>query len=176
MIILTARASEESTVEGIDLGADHYLRKPVSAAELRARVSRLLEARQAMMERYLRQIRVSPADVTVDGAEEAFLRSVVSTIESNMDSESFTAEDLADRLAMSPRQLRRRLAKTISESPARLIQRMRMERSAQLIEASAGNVAEVARAVGFSDPSYFATAFKKHFGHAPSEHVQNAER
>lgn len=170
LILLTARASEESAIEGIDLGADNYLQKPVSAAELRSRIARLLEARRVMMERYLREIRVEPAGVIVEDSEERLLRAVVSTIEANLHSEDFTVENLADMLGVSPRQLRRRLAATISESPARLIQRMRMERAAQLIEAGAGNVAEVAGAVGFSDSSYFATAFRRHFGHAPSSH------
>jgi len=47
-----------------------------------------------------------------------------------------------------------------------------MERAAQLLEAGVATVAEVAQAVGFSDASYFATAFRKHFGHAPSEHAE----
>ena len=37
-ILLSARAGEEATVEGLDAGADDYLVKPFSARELRARV------------------------------------------------------------------------------------------------------------------------------------------
>ncbi len=43
VIILSARAGEESRVEGLDAGADDYLAKPFSARELIARVSSLLE-------------------------------------------------------------------------------------------------------------------------------------
>ena len=43
VIMLSARAGEESRVEGLDAGADDYLAKPFSARELIARVSSLLE-------------------------------------------------------------------------------------------------------------------------------------
>ena len=43
VILLSARAGEESRVEGLDAGADDYLVKPFSARELLARVGSLLE-------------------------------------------------------------------------------------------------------------------------------------
>ena len=43
VIMLSARANEEATVEGLDAGADDYLVKPFSAAELMARVHANLE-------------------------------------------------------------------------------------------------------------------------------------
>ena len=47
VILLSARAGEESSVEGLDAGADDYLMKPFSARELMARVRAHLElARQ----------------------------------------------------------------------------------------------------------------------------------
>lgn len=49
VILLSARAGEEATVEGLNLGADDYLIKPFSARELEARIlahSRLAEMRR----------------------------------------------------------------------------------------------------------------------------------
>ncbi|MBW8768631.1 MAG: response regulator [Gemmatimonadetes bacterium] len=43
VILLSARAGEEATVEGLDAGADDYLVKPFAAAELLARVRTQLE-------------------------------------------------------------------------------------------------------------------------------------
>ncbi|MGZ6695474.1 MAG: SpoIIE family protein phosphatase [Solirubrobacteraceae bacterium] len=43
VILLSARAGQEATVEGLDAGADDYLAKPFSAAELMARVHANLE-------------------------------------------------------------------------------------------------------------------------------------
>ena len=43
VILLSARAGEESAIEGMEAGADHYLVKPFSARDLLARVSALLD-------------------------------------------------------------------------------------------------------------------------------------
>jgi signal transduction histidine kinase len=53
IVLLSARAGEESTIEGLDVGADDYLAKPFSAGELLARVRthvNLARARQAWAE------------------------------------------------------------------------------------------------------------------------------
>ncbi|MDQ4018696.1 MAG: response regulator [Actinomycetota bacterium] len=42
VILLTARVQESDVAAGLDAGADDYLRKPFSAAELRDRVAELL--------------------------------------------------------------------------------------------------------------------------------------
>ena len=44
-VLLSARAGEESRIEGLDAGADDYVIKPFSARELLARVGALLELR-----------------------------------------------------------------------------------------------------------------------------------
>ena len=54
VILLSARAGEEATVEGLDAGADDFLVKPFSARELLARVRThvaMMRARQAWSER-----------------------------------------------------------------------------------------------------------------------------
>ncbi|MBZ4415776.1 response regulator [Myxococcus sp. RHST-1-4] len=65
VILLSARAGEEATVEGLGAGADDYLVKPFSARELRARVRATLELARARRE------------VGVHEAREASLREAV---------------------------------------------------------------------------------------------------
>ena len=50
MILLSARAGEESRVEGLERGADDYLIKPFSARELLARVAAHLHLAQVRQE------------------------------------------------------------------------------------------------------------------------------
>ncbi len=50
VILLSARAGEESAVEGLHAGADDYLTKPFSARELKARVGTHLDLAQARRE------------------------------------------------------------------------------------------------------------------------------
>jgi len=59
VLMLTARASEVDRVQGLDAGADDYLVKPFSAAELVARV-------RALLRRVRPQRRFSIGDLVVD--------------------------------------------------------------------------------------------------------------
>jgi signal transduction histidine kinase len=58
IILLSARAGQESELEGMDAGADDYLVKPFSAADLLARVSAHLRMAQ-LREQVARSLRVS---------------------------------------------------------------------------------------------------------------------
>jgi transcriptional regulator GlxA family with amidase domain len=52
-----------------------------------------------------------------------------------------------------------------------LLQKFRLERADQLLRRQAGNVGEVARAVGYDDPGTFSKAFRRHFARSPSERL-----
>jgi PAS domain S-box-containing protein len=64
VIMLSARAGDESRVEGLDAGADDYLVKPFSARELRARVRANLELARMRQETARREERERNADRT----------------------------------------------------------------------------------------------------------------
>lgn len=76
VIFLSARAGEESTVEGLDAGADDYLVKPFSSRELLAKVSshiRISQSRQKN-EAYLRSLfNLAPVAITILRGEDFFV-------------------------------------------------------------------------------------------------------
>lgn len=79
-------------------------------------------------------------------------------------------DDLAHRLATSRRQLQRAYAEAGATSFRRQLTRVRMERAADRLQAGELTVRDVAREVGYRQPAQFAKAFRRHFGHAPSDH------
>ena len=66
VLMLTARAAEAERVEGLETGADDYLTKPFSAAELVARVRALLRRTQADTPQI---ISLGPLSIDVPAAE-----------------------------------------------------------------------------------------------------------
>jgi DNA-binding response OmpR family regulator len=72
MLLLTARSMEQDKVRGLGLGADDYVTKPFSNAELIARIHALLRRSPAQAE---------AAQVMVDGPLELDLRSRVATLD-----------------------------------------------------------------------------------------------
>ena len=67
VLMLTARASESDRVDGLDAGADDYLTKPFSAAELLARVRALL--RRTRQEEPLDILAVRGLELNINAGE-----------------------------------------------------------------------------------------------------------
>jgi DNA-binding response OmpR family regulator len=170
VILLTARADEASRLKGIEAGADDYLAKPFSAAELRARAENLIELRRALRSRFSEEVVVGPSQVSVPSADAVFLDEVRAAVEKHIGNTQFGVEWLADEVYLSRRQLHRKLQALTGLSTVAYIRMMRLERAAQLLEQQVGNVSEIAARVGFQDPNYFSRIFRQAYGHPPSEH------
>ncbi|MBL4644065.1 MAG: helix-turn-helix transcriptional regulator, partial [Flavobacteriaceae bacterium] len=56
-------------------------------------------------------------------------------------------------------------------SPSEYIRSIRLKRARTLLKNRNINISEVAYSVGFSNPKYFSTSFKKYFGQSPSAFV-----
>ena len=169
VLLLTARAAEESRIQGFETGADDYLVKPFQSRELLARVANLIRSRREMMKRFRDEVLVQPADVLVTSANADFLRRAMAVVEDHLSDEEFSVVALSGKLAMTPRQLQRKLNALVNQTPNEFIRSFRLTRSRQMLEQQAGTIAEIAYRVGFGNPSYFAKCFREQFGIAPSE-------
>lgn len=168
IVLLTARADEESRLEGLRLGADDYMPKPFSSTELLARVENLIELRR-MLKLRATGVGVEPSPVDVQSVDQVFLDRVKEIVEAHIQDSNFGVDWLADEVALSPRQLQRRMRKLTRLSAAGYIRLMRLKRAEQLLVKRAGNVSEVAYAVGFRDAAHFSKLFRQTFGVLPSE-------
>lgn len=171
VILLTARASDQSKVDGLRGGADAYLNKPFHVDALQAQVEGLIQTRKVLRNRFSREVTLQPTDITVPAADAVLLEQVQSVIETHMADANFSSEQLAYEVGLSLRQLNRKLNDLIEMPSSHLIRTMRLERSAQLLAQQAGTVSEIAYAVGFNSPSYFARLFREHFGVLPSAYT-----
>jgi transcriptional regulator GlxA family with amidase domain len=82
--------------------------------------------------------------------------------------EDFSFEWLAHELGMSPRNFIRRFKSATGMAPLEYIQRLRVRAAKHLLEGDQVSVQEVGIAVGYEDPAFFRTLFKRHTGLAPS--------
>ena len=169
VILLTARASGESKVEGLETGADDYLTKPFDVKELQARVRNLIEQRRRLRERFRRDIFTEPSEITTTSMDEAFLKKVVAAVETHIDDPDFATENLARASGVSRRHLNRKLRALTGQSVREFMRTIRLKRAAQLLQQQAGTVTEIAYEVGFNSIGHFAKVFREQFGVAPSE-------
>jgi len=111
-------------------------------------------------------------DIDVPSMDQVFLEKVKTVIEEHIGDANFGVEWLAHEVALSPRQLQRKLRTAIGLSAGNLIRVMRMQRAAQLLEKRAGNVSEIAYKVGFHDPVYFSRIFRQMYDASPTEYAK----
>jgi signal transduction histidine kinase/ligand-binding sensor domain-containing protein/CheY-like chemotaxis protein/AraC-like DNA-binding protein len=169
VILLTARAATEDRLAGLREAADAYLTKPFQVEELTTQIDNLIALRRRLRDRFARKlVRVRPAPAEVASDDEKFLDQVRSVIETRLADEDFGVEELARLVAHSRGHLHRRLKAIGNESPSDLLRRMRLERAAQLLDAGAGSVSEIAYGVGFRSVAHFSNRFQEHFGVRPS--------
>jgi DNA-binding response OmpR family regulator/anti-sigma regulatory factor (Ser/Thr protein kinase) len=171
VLLLTARADEEATLEGLDAGADDYVAKPFGPEELRRRIANHLAARRHLEARYREEVEIQSLEAVVDAEARPFVEKVLRAIEEHLSDPDFGVDDLAEAVALSRRQLTRRLKKVLDITPGDLIQQRRLGRARQMLEAGPETVAEVAYAVGFRSPSHFSTVFRQEQGTTPSEYI-----
>ncbi|NOT50868.1 MAG: response regulator [Chitinophagaceae bacterium] len=170
VIMLTAKATTESKIEGLKTGADDYLVKPFDGDELIARIQNLIDQREKLRELYSKKIiSITPDKVDVSSQENVFLEKIRAAIDENLDNEMFGVVDLANAVNMSRSQLHRKLKALTGEAPNELIRNFRLERALELLQKNAGNVTEVAFMTGFSSPAYFSKCFNDRYGYSPTD-------
>ncbi len=170
VILLTAKAGDESKIKGLETGADAYVNKPFNTKELLVRAKNLVKQREKLRGKFEKNITIDPSEVTVTSIDEDFLRMAVNIVEKHIDNNEFSVEQFSAEMLMSRNSLYRKLKKLINQSTSQFIRTIRLKRAAQLIKQKNAPIGEIAYMVGFEKPSYFTECFKKQFGVLPTEY------
>jgi len=169
LILLTAKATLNDKVEGLQTGADDYIMKPFEAKELKARIKNLIEQSKRIHEHFQKfEIIIDKEKIT--SLDQKFLQKTFALINEHLSDSNFSVEELAENLAVHRSLLHKKLVALLGEPPREVIKRIRLNKATKLIEQKSGNISEIAFEVGFNNPSYFAECFQKQFGFSPSQY------
>lgn len=175
VILMTDHDWESGQLLALEAGADDYLLSPFKLSLLKARVDNLRESRHKLSELFRQVKQLYPRDIAANQSDAKFIRRVIDLVEQNMADCDFDLEIMARKLAVSRRQLFRKLRAAAGCSPNTLIRTLRMRRAAQLLAESEMTVTEITYAVGFSDLKYFRTIFREYYGVAPGEYLKRSK-
>ena len=202
IILLTAKTTIESKLEGLEYGADDYITKPFSATYLQARVENLLMQRKKLQSFYrdsLMHIHISagqedapvatdmpsaeenisetvPATLEMSPNDRKFMDKLVELMEQNMDNGELVVDDLVRELAVSRSVFFKKLKTLTGLAPIEFIKEMRIKRATQLIETGEFNMTQISYMVGINDPRYFSKCFKAQVGMTPTEYRDKVGR
>jgi ligand-binding sensor domain-containing protein/signal transduction histidine kinase/DNA-binding response OmpR family regulator len=168
IIMLTAKASEDSAVQGLETGADDYVTKPFSMKLLTARIKNLIDLRRQFQLSFSRHMTDLPSKIPVSPIDNEFIKELKDVIEKNLSDPDFNVEQLAKKMYMDRSTIYRKIQALTGEPPNEFIRSTRLRRGAELLKNNFGTVLEVALEVGFSSANYFTKCFKKKYHQLPS--------
>ncbi|MFI3305672.1 MAG: two-component regulator propeller domain-containing protein [Rikenellaceae bacterium] len=171
VILLTAKVSNRSRQEGYNSRADAYMTKPIDMALLRSRILNLMANREMVAQRF-RNLTLNVAKSNdFSKIDEEFLSRAIKCIEANLERTEFDVKELQESLNMTGSTLYRKLKSLTDLSPNEFIRHIRLKSAYHLLKSKSSSVtvADVAYAVGFTSPNYFARCFKTEFGVSPSQ-------
>jgi len=167
VIILTAKNLEKDKLIALQSGAIAFLTKPFSEAELLIRIDSLLAEQERYQLRFGEKSKISKIEEAVE--TDGFLKLIIETIDSNIDNENLSIQDLCETVNLERTQVYRKLKALTGKSASQMIKERRLKKAYALIEDRKLSISEIAYACGYKDVSYFSKSFKKYFNINPSD-------
>jgi len=175
VVLVTARASLEQKIEGIETGADVYLPKPFNAQELQVWVKKLVEQRKKLRESFMR--RFDPgfdfATEDIPGVDQQFIQKALGIVDEYISDSEFSVEKFGREMAMSRVQLHRKLKALTDQSTSEFVRTIRLKKAASYLRSDGAKVSEAAYNYGFNNHSYFSKCFANEYGMTPTEFISS---
>ncbi|WP_338229802.1 two-component regulator propeller domain-containing protein [Algoriphagus taiwanensis] len=173
VILLTAKADEQSQMEGIQAGADDFILKPFKTNQLLLRIEKLIELRTQLQIRFSGKNPISPKEIAVTNLDERFLEKLQEIVDNELSDSNFSVDEFSKKMGMSRMQLHRKLTALTGLSTTAYMKDQRLRMAVQRLEKTDETISEITYAVGFSSPSYFIKSFKETYGVTPAEYQQS---
>jgi DNA-binding response OmpR family regulator len=174
VILLTAKNSLASKIEGLSTGADAYIEKPFSPEHLAAQVSSLLTNRNKVKEYFINSPLAHIKSIAHSRLDEEFLEKLNNFIVENIENPDLDVEHLAVAMNMSRPTLYRKVKSISNLSPNEMINLSRLKKAVELMNTKVIALGQIADIVGYSSLTQFGRNFQKQFGLTPSEYMQRA--
>lgn len=169
IILLTALCERENIIWGLEAGANDYITKPFDLSVLKARIRNILLSRQHLRNTML-EMKGHPEETDYTSQlDKEFMEKVMETIHKELDNTELSINDFCQMLNMSRTSVYNKIKTLTGQGPNDFIRIVRLNKSKELLLTRRYTIAEVATLVGYSDPKYFSTSFKKQFGISPSK-------
>jgi signal transduction histidine kinase/CheY-like chemotaxis protein len=127
-IILSAKTTFESKINGLQMGADDYLTKPFNVDEIRAKIKNTMHGREMLRKHYLEQLTGENPLTPLSGLQDEFLKRTFKIIEEHIDDSQLSVELLAAKMDLNHTVIDRKFSFFLGLSANELIRQFRLKR------------------------------------------------
>lgn len=169
VILLTAKATPENQVEGLEAEADAYITKPFDPAVLTSQIGSLLRNRERARRMITAVTTVEDVDQDVISPQDsAFLKDLYGLMEKELTNTEIDVNEIARLMNMSRTKFYYKVKGLTGEPPSVFFKTYKLNRAAELIKEHRYTLSEISDMTSFSSLSHFSRSFKKQFGTNPS--------
>lgn len=173
ILLLTAKNKEEDRAEAYESGADAFISKPFNLVVLHARIKNLLKAKERIARDFKKQLVFEAKDLNYTSLDEEFMQKAIDCVNRHLEDPDFDQMQFMDEMNTSKSTLYRKLKSLTGLNTSAFIRNIRLKAAVEIISQKKHiRISELAYAVGFNDPKYFSSCFKKEFGMLPSEYIE----
>lgn len=172
VIMLTAKSSIESKLEGLKTGADSYISKPFHPEHLQIRVEKLIESRKMFKNKFGKTFSFEMEHNENPSFDDLLLEKILKYINKNISKPELNGDKIAKDLSISRMTLHRKLKLLTGQTTSELIRGIRLKEAAYQIENTTKNISDICYEVGFNSPSYFTACFAEQYGMTPTEYLK----
>ena len=180
VILLTAKTQEEDRAEALQIGADSYVTKPFKLSDLELRINNIVENRQRVKEEFISKIgepQPLPHPSVEPTADDLFLKRASECVYAHLDDSDYDRNAFASDMGASASTLYNKLRALTGLSVGSFIRDIRMKEAMRIAQNQPDiRISDLAYKVGFKDPKYFSTCFKKDFGMQPTEYIEHLSK
>ena len=176
VIMLTAKTQNDDRNEGFRVGADAYLTKPFNLEDLRLRIMNIIENRERIRQKFQQQTDFDIEEQHYSSPEKIFVENVIAKIMEHITDSEYGREQLASDLCISSSTLYNKLRAITGQNITSFISSIRLKEACRILRQQPDiRINELSYRVGFSTPRYFSQCFKKEFGMAVKEYVEQQQ-
>ncbi len=175
-LMLTAKDSIESKLEGVESGADFYFAKPLSIQLLTLTIRNILNQKQKLKTKYFKDHYSEAKELVHSRRDKEFMDQLITIIESNLTDPDMDVDYICTQIGMSRTKLYQKIKNVTGQSIGEFVRTIRLKKAAQLMTQQDVSLSDVMYSVGIQTQSYFTKAFKKEFGKTPSQFLKELDK
>ena len=180
IILLTAKTQEEDRKESLLIGADDYITKPFRMGDLQLRINNIIENRRRIQHLFRQQSteeNIEQIKESAPAVDNEFIERAIQCLSEHLSDSDYDRDAFARDMGASASTLYNKLRAMTGMNVTSFIRNYRIKEACRLAQTRPDlRVSDIAYQVGFKDPKYFATTFKKEMGMQPSEYFEELRK
>jgi YesN/AraC family two-component response regulator len=175
IIMLSAATNSENKLKGLQVGADVFIEKPFDIEFLSLQIKNLLKAKEEARKSFKSIDEPQTLVNEQPSRDNLFLNKAIEIVTKNIGNPDFNVDAFAKEMGYSRTVCYSKIKALSDLSINEFILTLRLKHAAIMLKNNNLSVNEISFQVGFNDPNYFNTCFKRYYNVPPKTYAKGRE-